>query len=185
MSATNAELVELARNGDSTAFEALVRRHFRAAFGVALGVLGEPAEAEDATQDAFVTALERLDDCDPVRFTAWFLRIVRNQAISALRRRSVRIAAPLEVANNTASGSDPALETARSRLRERLTAAIGRLPERQREVLLLHDLEGYRHREIAELLGMPEGTVRYTLFQARRAARALLSVDGRMEDGNA
>jgi RNA polymerase sigma-70 factor, ECF subfamily len=184
MSESNAELVERARTGDASAFELLVRRHFGAAYATALTVLGEPAEAEDASQDAFVTALERIEDCDPERFTAWFLRIVRNQAISAVRRRNVRLAAPLDSAPHAASGDDPAADTARSMLRERLAAALRQLPERQREVLLLHDLEGYKHREIGELMDMPEGTVRYTLFQARRAARALLEADRPMEDGH-
>jgi RNA polymerase sigma-70 factor, ECF subfamily len=92
------------------------------------------------------------------------------------------VTSPLEVVRETGGGSDPAVETDRVMLRERLTAALAQLPERQREVLLLHDLEGYKHREIGELLGMPEGTVRYTLFQARRAARALLAEDSPMED---
>jgi RNA polymerase sigma-70 factor, ECF subfamily len=184
MSESNAELVERARTGDASAFETLVRRHFGAAYATALGVLGEPAEAEDASQDAFVTALERIEDCDPERFTAWLLRIVRNQAISALRRRNVRLAAPLDTAVGLASGDDPARNTDRALLRERLTAALRQLPARQREILLLHDLEGYRHREIGELLDMPEGTVRYTLFQARRAARALLGANSLTEGGH-
>jgi RNA polymerase sigma-70 factor, ECF subfamily len=177
MAETNAQLVERARQGDAGAFETLVRRHFRAAYATALAVVGEPAEAEDVTQDAFVTALERLDDCDPVRFTAWLLRVVRNQAISTQRRQRVRAAMPLELAGGVRSESDPARDEQLARLRARLVEALDGLNETQRQVLLLHDLEGYKHREIGELLGMPEGTVRYTLFQARRAARARLGAD--------
>jgi RNA polymerase sigma-70 factor (ECF subfamily) len=62
-------------------------------------------------------------------------------------------------------------------LRERLIEAMEPLPARQREVLLLHDLEGWRHREIGDALGMKEGTVRYTLFQARRAVRERLGYE--------
>jgi RNA polymerase sigma-70 factor, ECF subfamily len=184
MTETNAQLVERARTGEASAFEALVRRHFRAAFAMAASVLIDPAEAEDAVQDAFVTALERLDDCDPQRFTAWLLRIVRNQAISAHRRRKVRAALPLEWASSRPSEADPERDADRSMLRGRLADALGKLPEKQRQVLLLHDLEGFKHREIGELLDMPEGTVRYTLFQARRAARELLGTERTTEDEN-
>jgi RNA polymerase sigma-70 factor, ECF subfamily len=177
MSETNARLVERARRGEADAFEALVRRHLRVAYATAMSVVGDAQEAEDVSQDAFVTALERLDDCDPPRFTAWLLRIVRNQAISAQRRRRVRSAMPLEAAGDVASSSDPGRDEARSRLRGQLAAALDGLGETQRQVLLLHDLEGYKHREIGEMLGMPEGTVRYTLFQARRAARERLGDD--------
>jgi RNA polymerase sigma-70 factor, ECF subfamily len=181
MSQTNAQLVERAREGDESAFAMLVRRHFRAAFATAMAVLGEPADAEDVTQDAFVTVLERLDECDPERFTAWLLRIVRNHAISAQRRSRVRSATPLDLATHVRSDSDPAADARRSRLRDRLVAALAGLSEKQRQVLLLHDLEGYKHREIGALLDMPEGTVRYTLFQARRAARERLGADTLME----
>lgn len=180
MSETNAHLVERARRGEADAFETLVRRHARVVYATAMAVLGEPQEAEDVSQDAFVTALQRLDDCDPQRFTAWLLRIVRNHAISAQRRMKVRRAMPLEVASELQSESDPDSDQRRSRLRERLVAALDDLSATQRQVLLLHDLEGYKHREIGELLGMPEGTVRYTLFQARRAARERL---GEESDG--
>lgn len=174
MAESDAVLVERARSGDGAAFEVLVRRHLRAAYAIALGILRNPADAEDVSQDAFVRALERLDECDPERFAAWLLRIVRNTAISAQRRRRVRQAMPLEWANGARSLSDPAKDAERSALRERLLEAMEPLPEKQREVLLLHDLEGWRHREIGEALGMPEGTVRYTLFQARRAMRERL-----------
>jgi RNA polymerase sigma-70 factor, ECF subfamily len=174
MAEVTRDLVDRARAGDGGAFEKLVRAHMRAAFAVAFGILGDEADAEDVSQDAFIAVLEQLDSCDPDRFTAWLLRIVRNRAISVQRQRRVRHAMPLEWANGASSRDNPATDEARARLRARLTAAVGTLPARQREVLLLHDLEGWKHREIGDLLGIPEGTVRYTLFQARRAARAQL-----------
>lgn len=174
MAEVDSVLVERARSGDAGAFEELVRRHLRAAFAVALAVLGEPADAEDVCQDAFVTALQQLDTCQPERFAGWLLRIVRNRAISVQRQQKVRRAMPLEWANGARSRDDPARDAEQSALTDRLAAAVKQLPERQREVLLLHDLEGWRHREIGEVLGMPEGTVRYTLFHARRAVRERL-----------
>lgn len=167
-------LVERARRGDAAAFDALVRRHLRPAYAVAMSVVMEPADAEDVCQDAFITALERLDSCQPERFAGWLLTIVRNRAISWQRRRKVRRAEPLDWARGVKGGPDPSQDYDRMALGERLKAAMAPLPARQREVLLLHDLEGWKHREIGEALGMKEGTVRYTLFQARRAVRERL-----------
>jgi len=170
-------LVVRARGGDADAFDEIVRRHMRAAYAVALSVVLEPADAEDVVQDAFISALERLDSCQPDRFAAWLMRIVRNRAISHHRRRRVRQSEPLEWASGVTSGDDPRADLDRARLRERLKEAMEPLPARQREVLLLHDLEGWRHREIGDALGMKEGTVRYTLFQARRAVRERLGYE--------
>jgi RNA polymerase sigma-70 factor, ECF subfamily len=170
-------LVERARDGNTEAFDVLVRRYLRPAYAVALSVVLEPADAEDVAQDAFIAALERLDSCQPDRFAAWLMRIVRNRAISWQRRRRVRRSEPLEWAVGVKSPGDPGSDLDRTNLRERLTEAMSTLPEKQREVLLLHDLEGWRHREIGEVLGMKEGTVRYTLFQARRAVRDRLGFE--------
>jgi len=170
-------LVERARVGDTHAFDELVRRHMRTAYAVALSVVLESSDAEDVVQDSFIAALERLDSCQPDRFAAWLMRIVRNRAISLQRRRRVRKSEPLEWAGGVRSVGDPGSDLDRARLRERLLEAMAPLPERQREVLLLHDLEGWRHREIGDALGMKEGTVRYTLFQARRAVRERLGAE--------
>src|SRR3970282_50940 len=86
----------------------------------------------------------------------------------------VRRAEPLDWARGVKGGPDPSQEYDRMALGERLKAAMAPLPARQREVLLLHDLAGGKHREIGVALGMKEGTVRYTLFQARRAVRERL-----------
>jgi RNA polymerase sigma-70 factor (ECF subfamily) len=181
MAEVDSVLVERARAGDAGAFEELVRRHLRAAFAVALAVLGEPADAEDVCQDAFMTALQQIDTCQPDRFAGWLLRIVKNRAISIQRQQKVRRAMPLDWANSARSRDDPGRDADQSALRDRLTGALKKLPEKQREVLLLHDLEGWRHREIGEALGMPEGTVRYTLFHARRAVRATLGLESLKE----
>jgi RNA polymerase sigma-70 factor (ECF subfamily) len=172
---TDSRLVARALAGETRAFEELVRRHLRAAHAVALGVLGNPADAEDVCQDAFLTALERLEECrDPQRFAAWLMRIVRNRALNFRASRSLRQGAPLEEAAAKAGGGDPEREAERSEARERLLAALSGLPESQREVVLLHDLEGWRHREIAELLGTSEGAVRVRLHEARRRLRTEL-----------
>lgn len=167
----DAALVGRALAGDERAFETLVRRYTRPAYAVALGIMKEPADAEDVIQDAFVRALERLEDCDPEKFGPWFLRVVRNRAHSVRRYLGVREAAPLDAVPTATAEPSPHRQTERSELRRNLLAAMAELTEVQRQVVLLHDLEGWKHREIGELLDVPEGTVRAHLFHARRALR--------------
>lgn len=168
----DAALVDRTLEGDSRAFEALVRRYTRPAFAVAIGIVKEPADAEDVVQDAFIRALERLEDCrNRSKFGAWFLRIVRNRAHSVRRYLGVREAAPLEKVPTASDAPGPHREAERSRLREDLIRAISDLNEVQQEVLILHDLEGWKHREIGDMLELPEGTVRAHLFHARRTLR--------------
>lgn len=172
----DSRLVARTLAGDGRAFEELVRRHLKAASAVALGVLGDPADAEDVCQEAFLAALTRLEECrDPSRFSAWLLAIVRNRALNARERRAVRESEPLTRVAHAAGEDDPAENALRSERKEKLLAALSGLPPAQREVVLLHDLEGWRHREIADLLGTSEGAVRVRLLQARRNLRARLS----------
>lgn len=179
---SDSRLVERARAGDARAFGELVRRHLKTAHAVALGVLGNPADAEDVCQDAFLVALERLEECrEPPRFVAWLLRMVRNRALNALESRALRQGEPLDQvaeAASAAKGDDPGREAERSELRDRLLTALAGLPPAQREVVLLHDLEGWRHREIADLLGTSEGATRVRLHEARRTLRARLAEGG-------
>lgn len=179
----DAELVVRALRGDASAFEVLVRRYTRAAHAVALAVVKEPADAEDVVQDAFIRALERLEDCrEQSKFGSWFLRIVRNRAHSVRRYLGVREATPLDSVSPVSRRPDPERETDRSRLRSDLLAALSTLTEVQRQVVLLHDLEGWKHREIGELLELPEGTVRAHLFHARRTLRENEALRRSMED---
>lgn len=176
MAADDARLVELARGGDREAFAQLVRRHLRSAYAVALAVLGVPEDAEDASQDAIVSALQQLERCrDPARFGAWLVGITRNRARDMVRRRTVRVALPLEAAAHAAGGASPLEDAERSEMRTALLAGLATLTEVQREVVLLHDMEAWPHRDIAAALRMPEGTVRAHLFHARRALRACLT----------
>lgn len=171
---SDAVLVRRAREGDALAFEGLVRRHLRVAHAVALSLTVAPQDAEDVCQDAFITALERLEDCrDPERFRSWFLAIVRNRAHNVRRYEARRRGAPLDP-DAPSSGPGPAGEAERSRLRQDLTEALGEIPELQRQVVLLHDLEGWSHREVGEELGITEGSSRVYLHKARKALRVIL-----------
>lgn len=172
---SDAELVQRARRGDAAAYEELVRRHMRKAYLTALAQLGNVADAEDVTQDALITALERLDDCrEPAHFAAWLVRIARNRAHNYRRRERVREALPLEAADPVSTRDDPERAAGRAELRANLLAALDTLTATQREAVYLFDVEGLRHAEIAALLGLKEGNVRYHVFQGRRALRERL-----------
>jgi RNA polymerase sigma-70 factor, ECF subfamily len=173
MDESDAELVAELRRGSRAAAGRLAERYLRAARAVAIAIVGEPAAAEDVCQDAFVYAIERIDDCrQPERFGPWLLQIVRNRAKN-LNRNEKRVVAIEDVAIES-GGASPAAEAERADLRGRLLAALSHLPEERREVVLLHDLEGWTHREIAERLELPAGTVRSHLHLARKRLRELL-----------
>ncbi len=170
-------LVEEVRRGSAAAFDTLVRRHYRAAFAVALGTCGNAMDAEDVCQDAFLRALERLEDCrHPERFAAWLLRIVRNRAHNFREYRAIRAGVPLEGMSPTSS-SDSARDLLRAELRGRLERALALLSTPERQVVLLHDLDGWRHREIANALEISETRSRQYLFHARRKLRDALGAD--------
>ena len=178
MADSDAQRVSRALRGDPEAFAELVRAHLRSAQGIALAALGDPADAEDVVQEAFIVALERLEDCrDPSRFAAWLFRIVRNRAHNHRRYLKLRETAALDAPAALAATSreDPARDFERSQLRDVLAAALQDLPEVQREIVVLHDMNGWKHREIADVLGIPEGTVRAHLSYARRALRARMN----------
>jgi RNA polymerase sigma-70 factor, ECF subfamily len=171
---TDRELVRQAREGDAMAFGLLVRRYQRPAYAVALSVVGRHEDAEDAAQEAFLVALERLDECrNPDRFGGWLLTIVRNRSKNLIRRESLRDTDEVPPgARSKMPMPDRVTET--SELRSLLEEAMRDLPEVQREIVMLHDLEGWKHREIAERLDLPPGTVRSHLHFARKALRKAL-----------
>ena len=175
MEVSDAALVARLRAGDARAANQLLERYLRACRAVALAVTGSETDADDACQDGFVAAMEQIDSCrDPARFGGWLLQIVRNRARNLVRHQALRAAEPLE-SHEVEGGSSPAVAMERSELRGRLLAALTELPETHREVVLLHDLEGWKHAEIADRLGIPAGTVRSHLHHARRRLRRLLT----------
>jgi RNA polymerase sigma-70 factor, ECF subfamily len=178
MEESDAMLVASARQGDARAFEKLVRRHLKSSYAVALAHVGQPADAEDVVQDAFITALNKLEECrKPDRFSAWLLQIVRNRAHNFRRYSVVRDALPLDEAVPNPTGKyDPLRDLERNELREKLLKSIEGLTPLQREVVLLFDLEGWSHIEIAEKLGISEGSARVHLSNARRVLRGELGI---------
>jgi RNA polymerase sigma-70 factor (ECF subfamily) len=174
---TDAILVQRARRGDAAAFEALVRRHYRAAYAVALSLLGNAMDAEDVCHDAFLKGLQRLEELrSPERFAGWLLQITRNAAKNFRAGRRVRAAAPLDTVS-VPGDDDTARTTEVGELRGRLEEALETLSEVQRAVVLLHDMDDWRHREIAESLDISEGMSRQHLMVARRLLRERLGTE--------
>ena len=173
---TDGLLVARVRRGDSRAFDQLVRRHLRTAHAVARAALDNPDDADDVCQDAFIRALQQIDNCrNPDRFKAWLMAIVRNTAHNRRQYNQVRAAAPLEKAASAASGDDPLADAGRAELRVQLSEAMTHLTDLQRKVLVLYDMEGWSHGEIASELGISAGSSRVHLHVARKAMRRLLS----------
>ena len=166
------QLVVAAKSGDAQAFAGLVRLHQRRAYAVARAIVGTHEDAEDAVQEGFLHAYRALDRFVAGQsFGAWLHRIVANAALDLTRRRRVRDAD--ELSDVVASPfRDPALD---DELRTRLGAALATLSERQRSVIVLHDVEGFKHGEIGAMLGIPEGTSRSDLHHARAALRRALA----------
>jgi len=167
--------------GDQAGYEALVRRYWRRAHGVALGLAGSGDDAMDATQKAFLRvwkALPRFREGDP--FYPWLYRIVRNSALNQRRdEKRHRGDVPLEFVNRPDSRPSPLDDAEGEDLRRRLWAEIQALPVEQREVLMLHQFQGLKYREIAALLEIPIGTVMSRLHVARsRLARRLVAEGG-------
>ena len=173
---TDGELVRAALKGDQEAFGVLVTRYQRPAYLVALSVTGNSEDAEDVAQESFLVTLRRLEDNrDPERFGGWFLTIVRNRARNLLRRERIRKTDDLVPELSPGRGG-PGQDLDRWEIREHIERALEGLSEVRKEVLFLHDLEGWKHREIGERLGIPDGTVRSHLHFARKYLRERLTV---------
>jgi RNA polymerase sigma-70 factor (ECF subfamily) len=168
---TDTDLPARLAAGDPEAFGQMVAEHAPTARRLARLMLRNDADADDAVQDGLLSAWQAVGRYDPKRpFRPWLLRIVLNAARDLVRRRRVRQVEPLgETEAEPRPGPDR--EAGRALLRERLGEALGGLSERARVAVTLFDAEGYSHAEIAELLGVPEGTVRSDVFHARRALR--------------
>lgn len=172
-------LVERARAGDADAFDLLVRQRIDSVYRTALGMLGEAADARDATQETFVAAWRQLPTLrDPDRFDAWLHRITINFCRIALRKRrrvrELHLAADSQVQaafGPIASVPDPGARD--------FDAAFERLSVEQRSILLAHHHDGRSVAEIAERLGIRPGTVKSRLHTARRALEKALDEERR------
>lgn len=165
-------LIAAIQAGNRDAFAPLVRRHQRRALAVCRAILDTREDAEDAVQDGFLNAFRAIDRFragDP--FGAWLHRIMVNASRDLRRRRAAR---PSEQLTDTlpTRAYEPADVISTNDL---LRASIADLPDRQRAVLVLHDVEGFLHAEIGEMLDIPVGTARSDLHAARRKLRIALA----------
>jgi RNA polymerase sigma-70 factor (ECF subfamily) len=157
--------------GDTSAFEPLVERYQRVLFGVAYRLLGDYEEARDATQNAFVKAFERLETFDPSRkFFSWLYRIAVNECLNILRAR--RPHEELETEIQVEAGLFEAAEA--SELRDRIQAALLKLSEDYRQVVVLRHFADLSYEEIGAIVGVPVKTVKSRLFTARQRLADLL-----------
>jgi RNA polymerase sigma-70 factor (ECF subfamily) len=172
--ARDAALVERTRGGDRSAFDALVTAHMRQAFNLAYRVVQHREDAEDLVQESFLAAYQYLESFDVGRpFGPWLMRIVLNRGSNLRRARARRTTEPEVDAVSTAPSALEESERAEARLI--LTQALAALPERQRMIVTLFDVDGRTSTEIGEMLELAPGTVRWHLHEARRALRAALS----------
>ena len=167
------DLVARARDGDEAAFAELYRAGVGRVYAVCLRMVADRAAAEALTQDVFVRAWRGLKGFrGDSAFSTWLHRLAVNTVLMerrAERRRHARVLAVEDLAEADA----PARE-APAGLRLDLEQAIARLPRGAREVLVLHDVEGYQHQEIGNMLGIAVGTSKAQLFRARRLMREWL-----------
>ena len=176
-------LVERCRQGDRAAFEPLVEKYRERVWRLAYNYLRDREEARDVAQEAFVRAWQALASFrGQSAFYTWLFRIVVNVATDRARQRAARgrafgtEAVPEEDWERVLVDhqADPADVARRTEQRERIRKALRTLPEHQRTIIMLSDLEGLSYREIAEVLDIPMGTVMSRLHNARKRLRAAL-----------
>ena len=163
-------------------FAELVSRHQRRASRIAFHYLREAAEADEAVQDAFVKAYSHLASFrEALPFEIWFTRILINGCLDRIkaRGRRERWIVPIEAVGDApvpvARGLSPEAALLSHERRRALAGALAKLPVRQRSVFVLSQVEGHSAREVGEITGLNESTVRVHLFRAIRRLRKLLT----------
>jgi RNA polymerase sigma-70 factor, ECF subfamily len=175
------ELIQRITRRDAEAVRLLYARHGRLVYGVAMAVLGSESEAEEVTQDVFLRAWDKAESYEPkkARVVTWLARIARNRAIDVLRQTGARNARvfdtgdALELLPDT-TGTDPGESAENAWQRRMVRAAVAKLPAEQRRALTLAFLHGLTHREVAERLGEPLGTVKTRIRDAMHRLRDVL-----------
>src|SRR5271155_2428548 len=171
------ELVRLSQNGTETAFEELVRRHQQRVFALVGGILRHPQDVEDVAQQVFLKAylgIKRFDQ--RAAFSTWLYKIAVNECWDYLRKKKVRpLVYEADLSEEQVSRLDgvvsadqpPASASDRAGARELLERMMEKLPEQDRELLVLKEVEGFSVQELAEILDLNVNTVKVRLFRAR------------------
>ena len=181
-------LVERARSGDFAAFEELVRLFQDRVYALARRIVGEEHDAEDITQQTFLSLIEHLRDFRGESAVAgWILRIATNHALKLLRKRRGLPTLPLVEADDEGHAniphpefiapwrSDPTELASQREIRDLIDRALAELDEKYRVVFVLRDVEGFSTQETAETLGLTESAVKVRLLRARLALRERLT----------
>ncbi len=177
-------LITAARRGDVEAFNRLVLRYQDLVYTVAYRITGNAASASDVTQEAFIAAFRKLHQFRGEHFKPWLLRIVTNACYDELRRAKRRPAASLdrltedgfepEMLGLSASPVTPEAAVQQAELNAAIQDCLGALPEEQRVIAVLADVEEYPYAEIATITALPVGTVKSRLSRARGRLRDCL-----------
>lgn len=181
---TDEQIVARILDGAGSDFELLVHRHQGAIYNFLLRMLRDPEEALDMTQEVFLKVFCSLERFDPqYRFTTWMYRIASNAAIDLIRKRKNTMTLPLDGGSSddrfpprevASQGPTPDQFVQARETRSRLEEAISSLPDQYREVLLLRHQGERRYDEIAEITGLPIGTVKNRIFRAREMLRRVM-----------
>ena len=178
------ELIRKCKAGDARFYEPLVRAYEPAGLRLAVAMMGNNEDAEDALQEAFIKTFDALHRFDLRRpFGPWFFQVLRNQCRDMLRSRKAKfkVEALDEKIDQRPADHERGPERSRERsaAREMLWRGLESIGTEHREILVLKELEGFRYTEIAQILEIPEGTVASRLYHARHALRgALVEMNG-------
>jgi RNA polymerase sigma-70 factor (ECF subfamily) len=188
---TDDEWVRRAKAGDLAAFESLTNRYEKRVYSLAMRMLRQAQDAEDVTQQTFISALEHLDGFrGEAAFATWLLRLATHAALKTIRKRDGLATVSLEGATESADGEEaiphpeyiadwrhsPAQLVARNETRRLLDEALARLDEKHRIVFLLRDVEGLSVKDAAAALGLSEANIKVRLLRARLQLRELLTL---------
>ena len=176
------ETIRLAQQGDAAAFEALYQLHSRRVYSLCLRMIGDPVEAEDLTQEAFLQLFRKIHTFrGESAFSSWLHRLTANIVLMRFRRKTPPITSLDEMLRDDDESNRPKFEIGVRDLRlaglvDRLNldGVVGQLPEGYKLMFMLHDVQGYEHNEIAGILGCSVGNSKSQLHKARKRLRELL-----------
>jgi len=180
------ELVIAVQRGDAAAYRGLVERYQNKLYHVIYGMVRNQEDARDLTQDAFIKAFKSISSFRAeAKFYTWIYRIGMNLAIDHLRKRKRRDHTEFDeqIAARDSQGQvaeihqtdSPRKSIERKQIYSAIMSALETLPEQQKQVVLLRELEGLSYKEIADIVGIPEGTVMSRLYYARKKLQGVLA----------
>ena len=185
-------VIRRVQHGDVEAFELLVAAYEKNVFNVALQMTGNREDAQDMTQEAFIKAYSSLSSFrGDSRFSSWLYRIVANVCLDFKRRQSRRPSASLTVEDDEGESvqldiadesQSPETLLEQKMTREAVREGLQQLPDEQRQILLLREIQGLSYEEIGEALQLEPGTVKSRIFRARKKLCAFLLADGNIPD---